>query len=326
VRTVDLIERYGGKLCVIIGCRPGTEYAGCSDREVMESVDAKVASVKAFVEAHDPDIVNTIAGTTSEAESLGAVVTVHDEGSPTVDASPLRDLERDSLTPRALSDSPLCTRVIESIGRLSEAYPEKIVSAAVTGPLTVLGQIVGLQKLLMLLMDRPSRVRSLLEPVTGRIIEFAEAQRARGARYVSVSDPTESIISPTQMRETTLPSLKEIFRATELPNHLHVCGNTNHHIEILGASCAQAISVDTMVDMRRAAARVPADVAIIGNISTAGVLLSGTPEDVRRDTEAMMKDMRGIETYIPGTSCGMPRKTPRRNIQAFLETVRGNHR
>jgi MtaA/CmuA family methyltransferase len=322
MRTVQLIERFHGKLSIIIGSRPGTEYAGVSDRAVMEDVDAKVTAVEAFVGAHDPDIVNTIAGTVSEAESLGAGVTVYDEGSPRVTESPLTDIARGALSPRALEESPLCLKVLRSIGRLAETYPDKIVSASVSGPLTVLGHLVGLDRFLLLSIDDPSLVRELLSQVTERIVEYARAQCERGARYVAVSDPTASLFSPGPLRETALPFHRRLFDILTMPNHLHVCGDTTNHLPVLGETGAQAVSVDTMVDMRSAVSVLPPDVAVIGNIDAAGVLLRGMREDVREAAKGMRERMRDIRTYIPGTSCGVPRRTPRENIQAFLDAVR----
>jgi uroporphyrinogen-III decarboxylase len=37
----------------------------------------------------------------------------------------------------------------------------------------------------------------------------------------------------------------------------------------------------------------------------------------------MIEEMASFPNYIPSTSCGMPRKTPPENIQAFYSTVRG---
>ena len=42
-----------------------------------------------------------------------------------------------------------------------------------------------------------------------------------------------------------------------------------------------------------------------------------------RTTETTMEEMAPFPNYIPSTSCGMPRKTPPENIQAFYGTVRG---
>ena len=215
MRTIELIERSSRKLCILIGSRPGAQYAGLTNREIFESADKKVQAVEAFVQRHDPDIIFTIGGMTSEAESLGAEVLVRDEGSPVVKHSPLYENPNPSrLVPISLQDSPLCRTLIRSVWVLSERYTDKIVAASINGPLTVAGQLMRIDQLLILSVDNPQLVREILSPVTSRIIEFLSAQIEAGARYVHVAEPTGSLLSPRLLHEIGLPYLKRLFIPT----------------------------------------------------------------------------------------------------------------
>jgi len=324
MRTIELIESSSRKLSILIGSRPGAQYAGLTDREVFERVDRKVQAVDAFVKRHDPDIIFTIAGMSSEAESLGAEVLLRDEGSPVVKHSPLHgNPDPSRLVPISLQDSPLCSTVIGSIRVLSERYPDKIVAATLNGPLTVVGQLLGYDRLLLLSVDDPQLVKELLAPATCRIIEFLNAQIESGARYVHVAEPTGSLLSPPLLREIGLPYLQELFTQIKVPNHLHMCGDVSAHLDVLAETGAGAVSVDSMVDMKEAADLLGVKMAVCGNIDSAGKLFSGSPEEVACATRTMLEQMASVNGYIPASSCGIPRLTPPENIDIFTRTVRG---
>ena len=323
MRTIDLIEWSSRKLCILIGSRPGIQYAGLMDREVFESADRKVKAVEAFVQKHDPDIIFTIAGMVSEAESLGAEVLVKDDGSTVVVQSPLHgNPDPSQLSPISLHESPLCSSLIESVRLLSDLYPHKMVTASLNGPLTVVGQLLGIDRLLLLSADDPQLIIELLAPVTRRIIELLNAQIESGARYVHVAEPTGSLLSPSSLRKIGLPHLQKLFAQVTVPNHLHMCGDVNAHLGVLAETGAGAVSVDRMVDMKKAADLFSGGMAVCGNMDSAGLLFSGSPEEVAHATRTMLERMATVNGYIPASSCGIPKLTPPENIESFIQTVR----
>ena len=191
--TLELINGSSEKLSILIGSRPGVLYAGLTDREIFEKTEKKVQAVKAFVEKHNPDIIFTIGGMTSEAESLGAEVLVRDEGSPLVKQSPLYENPDPSrLVQISLQDSPLCGTLIRSVRILSELYPDKIVSASVNGPLTVAGQLMGLEQLLIEGDEAISRGGCIVETpkgdVDGQIEERLEMLRSALAEAIRTQE------------------------------------------------------------------------------------------------------------------------------------------
>ncbi|MFW6182014.1 MAG: uroporphyrinogen decarboxylase family protein [Spirochaetota bacterium] len=326
MHTMELLERSPRKISLLLGSRPGVRYASLTDRQVMESVDCKVQAVEAFVQRHDPDIVFTIAGITAEAESLGARVRVKDEGSPVIEYSPLHEKpDPERLEPVPLRSSPLCASILRSIHLLAGRHPHRMVAATVNGPLTVTGQLLGLDRMLLLSADDPPLLRRILDEVTGRVIAFMNAQVAAGARYVHVAEPTGSLLSPSSLRGIGLPSLKRLFAGVEAPDHLHMCGNVSAHLEVLSETGADAVSLDSMVDLYRASRVLGPGIAVCGNIDSAGVLLRGSPREVADATRAMLERMAGALAYIPASSCGVPGRTPPENIDAFLRTVRSFH-
>lgn len=323
MHTIELIERSPRRLSILLGSRPGARYAALTDRQVMEREDCKVRAVEAFVHRHDPDIIFTIAGITAEAESLGARVAVQDEGSPVVEYRPLHEKpDPERLDPVPLRSSPLCGSILQSIHILAGRHPDRMVAATVNGPLTVAGQLLGLDRMLLLSADDPPLLRRILDLVTRRVVEFMNAQVASGARYVHVAEPTGSLLSPCSLRGIGLPALQRLFSEVEVPNHLHMCGNVSAHLEVLAETGAGAVSLDSLVDLKEASRVLGPGMAVCGNIDSAGVLLRGSPREVADATVAMLERMAPVRTYIPASSCGVPGLTPPENIDAFLQTVR----
>ena len=113
-----------------------------------------------------------------------------------------------------------------------------------------------------------------------------------------------------------------IYARAEVPNHLHMCGDVNPHLGVLAQCGADAVSVDSMVDMREAADRFGSGMAVCGNIDSAGLLLRGSPEEVAHATRTMLEQMAPVNNYIPASSCGVPGHTPPENLESFIQTVR----
>jgi uroporphyrinogen decarboxylase len=325
MRTLDYTENTDNRIAITIGSRPGIEYAGLSDREIMENVHKKVQAVSAFVSRHDPDIIFSIAGPMGEAQTLGARVSLPEFGSPVATFRPLEN--NDDLEQLTVDAAPcsfmLCGTLVESIGVLAKMYPDKPVTATVIGPVTVAGQLMGVEKMLMKSVEARNFLEEVLDIVTERVIAILELQIEAGARHLHVADPISSLLSPVSFSALSLPFLEQVFKSVRVPNHLHICGNTNNHLPYLAKTAAHAVSVDTEVDMKKAAQIFGPEIAVCGQLASAGVLLRGTPEEVTDATKTMLQEMALYRNYIPATSCGMPRATPRENIQAFYNTVRG---
>jgi len=79
---------------------------------------------------------------------------------------------------------------------------------------------------------------------------------------------------------------------------------------------ATALSVEMEVDVAAAKDEVPGAV-FIGNLDTANMLLSGTPEQVEESATKALMD--GIDVLAPG--CGVAPRTPGANIKAAIRAA-----
>ncbi len=60
---------------------------------------------------------------------------------------------------------------------------------------------------------------------------------------------------------------------------------------------------------------------MIGNVDPVGVLLKGTPEQVKAHCLACLEAMRGSDRFILSSGCAVSPLTPPENLRAMVEAV-----
>jgi len=101
-----------------------------------------------------------------------------------------------------------------------------------------------------------------------------------------------------------------------------------HLLDKMARSGVNVISLDSPaagVDLRMAAETVPSDIIIMWNVNSTGVILNGSPAEVKAEVSQLLRDLDPYPNYILSTGCDLPQETPLENIQAFMQTGR-NHR
>jgi len=85
------------------------------------------------------------------------------------------------------------------------------------------------------------------------------------------------------------------------------------------ATGAKLIDIDWQVDIERMIKQIDRKIAARGNLNPAGNLLLGTPEDVMKEAEKVIKDAKGWEGLILGSGCDVARDTPPDNLKALVK-------
>lgn len=84
----------------------------------------------------------------------------------------------------------------------------------------------------------------------------------------------------------------------------------------------KGISLDSPVHLPSIASRVPSHILIMGNLSTTGVLLTGTSQEVRQATWQLMDAMKEFPNYRVASGCDLSPETPVENILAMMEAIK----
>jgi uroporphyrinogen decarboxylase len=98
---------------------------------------------------------------------------------------------------------------------------------------------------------------------------------------------------------------------------------THGNWEDLTGTGANVLGIDWQFPLAEVRRRVPAHVALQGNLAPA-LLSEGSPADVARETTRLLLEMRGRPGYIFNLGHGLPPTSKLENISALVETVK-NH-
>lgn len=209
---------------------------------------------------------------------------------------------------------------------LSEKYREKIpIYALLLGPLTLMGNLFGVEKIMRWALKDKNLFESLLDRVSNVVIDYGNLLLEKGADALSLADPTASgnLISPRVFKKFIVPNYRKVSEKVRGRVILHVCGDTTLFLDAIPDSGFCAFSFEgPAVKVKKAKEIIGERMALFGNIPTVEILMMGTPDDVKRAVLEAIED--GIDSVEP--ACGLPLQTPMENAQAISETVREYNR
>ena len=81
-------------------------------------------------------------------------------------------------------------------------------------------------------------------------------------------------------------------------------------------------SPDVGVDLAAVAKGLPEGIVAIGNVNPATTMRFGSPTEVRRQVDQLLKSMESFPNFILSTGCDLPQETPVENIRVFMEAGR----
>lgn len=194
------------------------------------------------------------------------------------------------------------------------------------GPLTMTGHLVGTESLMLGIAIEPEEVK--------RVIQFTSEFDAAAYSMLltpgnvdmmdnwAVAEPSASgdLVSPEMFEEYALPYNKveqKAIRDNGMLTELHICGDTTANLPLMAQTGANALSIEQKVDPFKAVELVGGKVALCGNVGPIMPLMSGTVEDVRRDTQKCID--AGFRIISPG--CSIAFESPAENLRAMVQTV-----
>ncbi len=224
--------------------------------------------------------------------------------------------------------------VLEAIRILKKEYPDLPVIVGITGPFTLAGHLVEIERLVKLMRMRPMDVEDVLDKVTDGSAMYAHELENAGADVIVVNDPSAApeLIDPLSFKSTIKPRLKFLAQGIRTKKVIHICGASTPIVSDMADAGFDAISIEDKVDLAKAKELVkgggrsmmvagrmmtsqPRVVKVAGNVSTAKTLFMGRPEDVKSEAKKALE--AGTDLLAP--ACGIAPRTPLANIQALVE-------
>jgi len=301
---------------------PGVKLSHTTLKENLTDGKTQFRTLSLLLEEFQPDGIFPMMDLSVEPEALGLKIEFPDNAPPSVREHPIKDADAlESLKKNWKGIGGRMPVFIDVVRRMSRSFPV-LKGAYVLGPFTLAGELVGVEDFLQMLFSDPGFAKEVLAFATQVLKRYAEELLSAGAHVLAILDPTSVTLSPRYFQEFSAPYIKEIIESLKSPTILHICGNTNHLIEKMVETGAVGLSLDSMVDLREVAERVPKNVAIIGNLDPVTVFWQAKPETVERKTRELVEKMIGVDNFILSSGCDIPIEAPLENISAFMKAGR----
>jgi uroporphyrinogen decarboxylase len=226
-----------------------------------------------------------------------------------------------------LSQDEGIINVWESTALLDRAIGDGIlIGACGWGPFTLGAQMFGVEKMMRSIRKDKKAVHAVLEFAAEASFRYYDAFRRKGARIISVAEPSSSgdMVSRQHFEELVLPCLTAFIKKTKEAgalNLLHICGQTTKYLDLIPGTGADVISVDYKVDLAEAKEILGTKMAFAGNVNPAGVLVNGTPGEVAAASRECIEKAGTDGNFILMPGCDLSPSVPLANVRAMIETA-----
>ena len=260
-----------------------------------------------------------------EAEAAGAVLEYRSNMYPIIKQYALDGTKLKNLQIPDPYHSGRMPELLQAVKRLrGELGDDAAVVGCVLGPMTVTGQLLGLEKALFLAVDEPEVFESILDFATKVITELGCAQLDAGAHFIMVFEPTGSpaVIPASFFREMIVPRLKQIYHhfvaAGTIVNYLHIAGPTQSILPFYKEAGVSLANVDYYVGEEEIKSLLP-DICAIGNIKSC-LFLGNDSTAVVQQAITMMKAFAD-RSFILSAGCEIPLESNPQNIEAMVNVA-----
>lgn len=256
-----------------------------------------------------------------EADALGCEIalTDHDNSSSTINCP--FDLETIEVPDDYIHNARF-PALIEATKILHEKYDDKDVPivGAMSGPLTVLGQCLGIEGILKQVNTDINTVEDALDEVNLALIEQIELYNELDMDAIVLYEPNGApeLLAPPLYKQILNPLHEELTDTSDIPMVLHICGNSFPQAENMLTTGYQGISIADDVDINDAQAtrqRLGSDTVVCGNISVTDTLFMKSPKEVKEEVKVALEKDVGV--ILP--ACMIAPMSPAQNVKAMVE-------
>lgn len=169
--------------------------------------------------------------------------------------------------------------------------------------------------------ESPALFSLLMEKLSDVVATHLALQIEAGADAVQIFDSWAASCTGAHYGQMSLNWISRIISRLppEVPVIVFAKGMAASHADSLAATGAQVLGVDWTCNLADLAERLPADLAVQGNLDP--LLLEGEPAVVRREARALIKSMRGRKGHIVNLGHGI-RPTARIDaVEALVQAV-----
>jgi uroporphyrinogen decarboxylase len=211
-------------------------------------------------------------------------------------------------------------------------YPDKAVIVHLNDVFSLPRYWMGMENLLMGIVESPELVRNLVDLSVHLNLEMAKEVVARGVKIVYTGDDYAGnlgpLMSPRHFRELFFPGLCRVvqgFKDLGLYVIKHTDGNIWPLIDMIvdsGIDCLDPIDPLAGMNLAEVKSRYSSHIAIKGNVDCAELLTFGSPEQVREATLDALRQGAPGGGFILSSSNSIHSAVKPENYLAMLQTLK----
>jgi uroporphyrinogen decarboxylase len=225
--------------------------------------------------------------------------------------------------PRRQGLLPFVIKRLQHLQPEIEAAGHKIRFAVARGPLNIASFLMGTPEFLEATKTDPERMHRLLDVVTDFLVDWIAYQREVFPTIdgIMMLDDIVGFISRRDFEAFGLPYLQRIYSADVTVKLFHndaPCKASAPLLESAGINLLNFGVQHTLADMKTWTNK---RITLLGNVPPRDVLAEGTPEDVKRSVEEILRPIEDRSRLILSCGGGMPPHAPTKNIRALIAAV-----
>ena len=238
-----------------------------------------------------------------EAAACGMPVSFPDGDFPRLGPALLREPEKLETFSPPQPRNKITAPLIEAVAL---AAPDKPLIVGVTGPYTLAAVLRGSEDFMMDCMMDEETAAAFLDRLTEFLISYILQYKAAGAAGVMIAEPSTAMISPEMAENLSNRCLRRIIEAVQDPQFCviyHNCGAVNHLLPVISRLPARGFHFGSQVDLRQAAALLPEDRLLLGNLEPQ--LFIGKHRDALEQAKNQLLFLEERKNFILSTGCDL---------------------
>lgn len=317
---------FGGTQCPVlpIMTHPGIEMIGKNVIDAVTDGQVHYEAIMALRRQFPASVASTtIMDLSVEAEAFGAEVVFTENEVPTVTGRLLTSAADVQALSVPSTDAARVPQYLKA-NRLAAAELDRPLFGGCIGPFSLAGRLYDMTELMMAMYIEPETANSLLDKCTEFLIEYVRAIKACGSAGVIMAEPASGLLSNDDCMSFSSIYVRRIVEEIQDDDFaviLHNCGNAGQCTDAMIATGAAALHFGNSIDMAEVLSKVPADLAVMGNVDPVGLMKMGSPEQVRAKVGELLKISSGHPNFVLSTGCDVPPAAPEANIRMFFSAA-----
>jgi len=225
----------------------------------------------------------------------------------------------DAVVPPDLLDRPPISAYLETIRLAKREYGDRVaVLGKVMGPFSMVQVMVGLEKVMMGLLDDPQRIKDFLDAAVDVLTKCANAQFEAGIDALAIGEGGAggNMLSPRMHREFLTDVHRRMVAQIQGPTIMHICGDITPRLDSLAQSGLTCFNFDWDIEPALMKEVSRGKFKIMGNVNTTDLLMA-TPREIERQVIQNLE--AGVDIISPG--CAISPNCPNGNLRAMRNAI-----